>query len=1196
MILIGETLGARQKYLNFQVNDAASNNVSFQEIKENPEENDADKLFKIDLAGKYKNVDYIIEVLKCADSLYISRALKFTFLYDDEFASIINPANLHDNILPFMSRKMKKKLLSTISMNVRNEERAKAFHQYCIKAKLQKIASKFLIFTSGEYKTSFLENDFNTFQTNFQEENDIKFFIGNNTTLAGLYLEKIHENRRPRALYILRYLYLIDPNLYLNWVEQYCQKNRLNTLGLRISKDIMKNHKNRVIGNFPMYCNVVNKNMLVKYMSSDDAKVCIPTLLPDTVEKFWNSNLGNSYEFIINLIPTDERYMFIKSMFVNKYPGKAFEMSSEFYNSKYYRYMSVEERETWALLKLSRQHIPDYKLYRFVKYDKAIIEIKKLIYKTPSADKRSDIINVLVESANNQRDLENLFKYYYDRHVNERQTYKEQFLKKVIYKHKTFEFDESCWAAFEKFIDSLDIYNSEKGLNHYQNNMYRLYLQVSLLYYISNGKELTERLKNYVYSYEFYLKSIKEHVQAMDEDKAILVYRYLLEEQVDILKQLESKPYDCNIQDRARNVINNIEDITAILEEKEPDIVTKFKQLDSNYFFPKKISLSVTESDLLKLLKKDPSSIKNNLEKIKHSITNWPYIKLNVFLKKLKIYFTNDLAQDYLKFLIDILSTEESSSTEIMAAVFGIFQLADETYKAEFMAEKAPSDGKIDHSSINRNLLYTQGAICRFAGYSRKEVPQSELLKYIKRDYVSYCLPLFNMYPANFPLATCLNFVESLLDSAVSVQKHALRLAFQCFSIENLKNLIQKIWKTSKNISLRMVIYTYLFKDILGRDNESQCDMFDLLLALTLDLNKDDHPDIIDVVTTQYNRLPCTERLRGAYVVAAWKTLSRFSTASNPGIKERAIRNIQENINLINKEIIREILDDYFNTIFKKNYIAPVQKDVNTIEQGQGDGSVCDDRGSIFDPLNMRKFDLAVTYIKVYNDEENFKSSADYVNLVVSKCLEYWNVTFGYSYLYRDYCRRFINALVLERYLHGKSSYTGMTKIFENILHLLQQSLPLHKIYIITWSLRLVINGNKILVKCIENKDKGRIEVAKEFAKEYAIAINEAVTEYVQTDTFIWLMVNEMVNEIQKVTNEIVNELYYPFIRNELPAEYLQTYIALELSAVNTNKTIAAVFALKLVRGKMKEAEAVYKNLKAMDDITIQTLLYINNK
>ncbi|CAB3236622.1 unnamed protein product [Arctia plantaginis] len=79
--LQGDSLGERHRRLNLQVNQAATaGQVSAQDIEGLTEQTAVDRLIKIDIAIKLKNVDYIVKSLKDDDMLYVSRALKYNEL------------------------------------------------------------------------------------------------------------------------------------------------------------------------------------------------------------------------------------------------------------------------------------------------------------------------------------------------------------------------------------------------------------------------------------------------------------------------------------------------------------------------------------------------------------------------------------------------------------------------------------------------------------------------------------------------------------------------------------------------------------------------------------------------------------------------------------------------------------------------------------------------------------------------------------------------------------------------------------------------------------------------------------------------------------------------------------------------------------------------------------------------------------
>lgn len=70
LIKLSGNLGQRHRSFNTLVHDAYLQNTPISDQKF-PEESALDRLFKIDLASKKKNIDYIIGTLKDDDMLYM---------------------------------------------------------------------------------------------------------------------------------------------------------------------------------------------------------------------------------------------------------------------------------------------------------------------------------------------------------------------------------------------------------------------------------------------------------------------------------------------------------------------------------------------------------------------------------------------------------------------------------------------------------------------------------------------------------------------------------------------------------------------------------------------------------------------------------------------------------------------------------------------------------------------------------------------------------------------------------------------------------------------------------------------------------------------------------------------------------------------------------------------------------------------
>ncbi|XP_041986449.1 uncharacterized protein LOC121738457 [Aricia agestis] len=534
--LNGINLGQRHYELNKKVDELFTKKENFEKVSASEEKSDVERLLKIDLANLHKNLEYLANTLKCGDPLYISRALKCTALFEDHV--IINPEYLHSNIIPFMSQKMKRKMLTAIAMHVKDQERVDSFYQYCINHKLNAIANKFVINASQLCKEEYLKSHIDI-------DDSIKFelFFGNCYDLIDRHMKrkKLNNYYCRSDLFRFSYLFSSSSEKYLNLLEEYLENekctyyNSYTKFGLRMSKIIMKKHKQRVFDKPWLYLGALNKSMITRYTSSDDAKKFAVALLPDRCKNlacFWSDYSYENYAFFLKKIPNNEIYAFLKQIFASKYPNEIFEMNFSFYRLGYHKLMTSEERHEWALkhIEQKKEHfgpLKDYKWYKFVKFNKAFFEIKKLIYVNKSAEVRSDLINVLVESAS-QEDVEDLLKYYYERHVNESTLLKENFLNKIIETHNVYKFDEKCWTLFMKLLHSLEAFT----LNN--NSAYTI---IAVLYNIIKYKTIPENLETFCTfgrSFPGWINVIDK----LDSEEKELVFNYLREHFANKIKQL----------------------------------------------------------------------------------------------------------------------------------------------------------------------------------------------------------------------------------------------------------------------------------------------------------------------------------------------------------------------------------------------------------------------------------------------------------------------------------------------------------------------------------------------------------------------------------------------------------------------------------------------------------------------------------
>ncbi|KAL0810977.1 hypothetical protein ABMA28_010270 [Loxostege sticticalis] len=1100
-------LGKRQQALNTKVNQAVVDKVTFNDIKHANEASDLDKLFKIDVAAKYRNSDYIIDVLKCGDSLYISRALKkCLWLFDEDHTHIINPEFLHDNILPFMSTNMKKKLLTAVSIYVRTEERAVDFYHYCMKMKLYNIAFKFLLFTPKEFKLDIMRDEgANGPLKNFVEKNTdyIKHLIGKSFSLLEACFNLLSIHRRYELILQFKYFYTVSNDKYVECLEKYILPEHFYCqFSYKLSKDIMTKHKERVLKNPKFFEPLVDRDVFVKYTTADDAKVFAVSLLPEESSEFWDMTYYWKYEHFLKQIPHEETYAFIKKIFKDRYPKCEFEMTLEFHRQDLYRFMTQEEKEEWALrhLKSEKQLLGvgcDYLWYQYVGFEVSFETVKHMIMVTKEPEKRLDMCNVLVKSARNNRELEQLFIYYDKRHSNEGRLNHDNFLRTVITHQNVFIFDEACWEAFYVLLMNMELYNV---LDFNDDNI--IFKSVTLLYYILHGLAMNDGLKEYLLLH-FETHYIYEHLDKLDKEKHEVIYTYLFKYYTDEILGFKDQIFTDEVRDRVKRYNRNIIGLMSKFRE-DTSVPQQKKEV---YNQPKKeriVDNSLSDRELIRRLKTDTYLIKEVVPDLNERFLRKPFRVVN-FLKKLKIYYSDDVAKTYLELFEDLVS-KKCGLRSIEAGVFGILQLADEKRKEVFINEYAPQDSKINHKDIQPDQLRIQKAICRFLGYSRPPLPLASVNLYLRGDYVKFCLSIFDMYLAHLPIPMCVQFVDSIMDSPVSTQKHGIRLAFKCFHSNDLKKIVTDIWNKTKNVSLRGIIYKALYEKLKMDANEPE--LFDALKSFTLTLHQDDEHDIFGLFS-HYPVLP--DEYRGHHDEALWRAVGKFKDMQ-PNIDRKigVINRMYIDMYIMNEEFVRTVVDEHVNTML-------LEKKLHLNYSNEGDLS----------RLLDEKWKLTARYIIHYATfaTTNIDKYVKLTEEIVEKCIELWSEEYRGMNHFQELCSQFFIYLKEESYVIHPTvqNYETVIPVYESMLNKLMKNLPLRDIYMLVWDLRLTIITRREIQTEKDNALTASdvwIDIIPKSSTRLGRDVGKLIIEYVENKTYFSSFIPDICQAIRSAAKD----------------------------------------------------------------------------
>lgn len=259
---MAETLGEKHKHFNRLVKETIHNgmpkigNIAYNQP-------DASNLLQIDIACHYRNVEFILNVFKCEDMLYVSRAIKHStwLVQDPQYTHIINPQYLQTDLFPYMLTEARKKLLLHIRLHLKDQTRNENFFNYFVDIDLNS-AMKWFPNCSVAFIISRLEQDINRIpETIFLSLlwvtlEPLRVYIKNN------YWKK---PMLQKAMFILcrhteEYFDILDS----------VETGQIPDFNAKYTKLVMEKCLQRLLNNFERYGDFIDSKTFVKYIKKED--------------------------------------------------------------------------------------------------------------------------------------------------------------------------------------------------------------------------------------------------------------------------------------------------------------------------------------------------------------------------------------------------------------------------------------------------------------------------------------------------------------------------------------------------------------------------------------------------------------------------------------------------------------------------------------------------------------------------------------------------------------------------------------------------------------------------------------------------------------------------------------------------------------------------------------------------------------
>ncbi|KAJ8708175.1 hypothetical protein PYW08_010541 [Mythimna loreyi] len=483
--LSGDNLGQRHRYLNSLVRKAKETTAVIQDIEALPEESAVDRHFKIDLAIQLKHVDYIIRNLKDDDMLYVSRALKATWLIDHR--DIINPKYLEDVLFPEMIKPAVTKMKHWLYINLRDPATCQEFYQH-YKDNTVEYAVKFLIRCNQEFILAEAPKILNKLSTH-----SLKVLCEKCPGVAKIYFDSLATDEDMKKYYLkgeqsyynsVKCVLKLDADVFLDITEKYFNMNRFSRLSPLATDYILRYHKTRFTNKLELYV------AYFLHIPTVAARLSVEECQEVVLKLARASYLHNWFQYkvvepLIKRLKPDKRAAFKNLVFVKKNVGERVlewpyptpqsptypESGPHIFDDEDYRPVcgTIKCKGITKRFKSPRNYMVQpceerkseldwlFDEFRFIGFDRALHDLGLRLGAAGSADRRLDIFLVLVSKSGGRSDAVSALLRLAARHSNEPPHIRASILRSLVKRADVWRLPEDIWQDFLAFGHGLGL-------------------------------------------------------------------------------------------------------------------------------------------------------------------------------------------------------------------------------------------------------------------------------------------------------------------------------------------------------------------------------------------------------------------------------------------------------------------------------------------------------------------------------------------------------------------------------------------------------------------------------------------------------------------------------------------------------------------------------------------------------------------
>ncbi|XP_028035237.1 uncharacterized protein LOC114246756 [Bombyx mandarina] len=887
LILEDVSLGRKHKQFNKLVKDAA--NTSLDAI--NTDESDLDNLLKIEIACKTRKAEYILEVFKCKDMLYISKAIKHStwLIKDKQYSHFINPTYLHNELFPNMLKRGINKLMLHIRLNLKDEIRVEEFYHY-VKDRQPQDAYKWLQNCSLGFIETVIKEESNDLPVHILKRLCEKSFsilkIFNETT------GRFYGSTMSKTLFLIKK----EPEKFLDLLENV-QYYRLPAFGPKYTKILMEKCPQRILDNFPKFAKCVDCECFSKYLKPDEIQsFLLKHVKNDELDFIYTYN---NFIHFIKRMPQKGRFEFIQKIFIDK------DLKEE---------LGDCDRLGVAMSSKQSNSVQNsYVWYKFAPFDVAFVEIKKLIRAESSPIERNSMMIVLLKCAgNNLNDIRTVLQYYHDKHINEPFKFKIQFVNTAISNIKAIKNHET-WSLLNTLFHSMEVYVES------ENNVQKC-IEIIIVHNVIVGETNQE-----IVIKKFSFNTMKSFAKILNQEEKTKLFSFLYDH---LQTQLTSQEINDKtslvdnigiiknilllIQDWKKHISdfpfvwNKIQELMRIKKDNSWDVdfsfVYNLNKAWRRHMFKESIALSPTEIVFMNALKHDPNLLVLYNNDIK-TLCEKETMSLRMFLSKLRTYWPQNLAIAWKEYYFERL--ENSSVHKFL--IQNLISLLSQKELLSILKKYAPSEKKINWSEENERLLSIRKNIAKLMHMSRPLLPIEVVLLYAKGDYLQFTVPSLTSILQNSSQIQTKMDIPLFMNAPVSLQKIGINFAFNKLQSKELKPLLSDLWMSTKNSSIRAVLFKLTFDGLCKEKNDAEAEeLWKILESFIENLSSEENKNIYNMLG-KIKTVPLS--IRGRYYMRSYILLKSLPPKANCHyLLDRIIDYAPEVMDLLESDFVEEIL------------------------------------------------------------------------------------------------------------------------------------------------------------------------------------------------------------------------------------------------------------------------------------------------